>query len=71
MPEPRSPKHEEARNTLPDELQPIFEEFVDDYKYCASMRHGRPYISYIVLADMVRAGWRRNGQEGKTAPYRK
>lgn len=56
--EKRTEKHEEARNTLPDELKPIFEEFVADYKYAATMRCGRPYISYIVLADMVRAGWR-------------
>jgi len=65
MPESRSPKHEEARNSLPEELKPIFDEFVDDYKYCASLRHGRPYISYIVLADMVRAGWRRSEKPEK------
>jgi len=53
-----SPKQEEARNTLPEELKPIFDEFVADYKYHASLRHGAPYVSYIVLADMVRAGWR-------------
>jgi len=53
-----SKKQEEARNSLPDELRPIFDEFVSDYRYAATMRHGRPYISYIVLADMVRAGWR-------------
>jgi len=53
-----SEKQIEARNTLPDELKPIFDEFVSDYKYAATLRHGRPYISYIVLADMTRAGWR-------------
>ena len=58
MSEERTEKHEEARNTLPDELKPVFDEFVADYKYAASMRHGAPYVSYIVLADMVRAGWR-------------
>lgn len=55
----RSMKEEEARHTLPNELKPVFDDFVADYKYVATMRHGRPYISYIVLADMVRAGWRR------------
>jgi hypothetical protein len=62
MSEDRSEKHEEARNTLPDGLKPVFDEFAADYKYAASLRHGRPYISYIVLADMVRAGWRCSGQ---------
>lgn len=58
MTEKRTPKHEEAQNSLPDELKPVFDEFVADYKYAASMRHGAPYVSYIVLADMIRAGWR-------------
>lgn len=58
MPEKPSEKEIEARNSLPEELRPIFDDFVADYKYAATMRHGRPYISYIVLADMVRAGWR-------------
>jgi hypothetical protein len=58
MAEKPSEKQIEARNSLPDELKPIFDEFVADYKYAATMRHGRPYISYIVLADMIRAGWR-------------
>ncbi|MHC4111561.1 MAG: hypothetical protein ACYSWZ_06350 [Planctomycetota bacterium] len=58
MTEKPSEKQIEARDSLPDELKPIFDDFVSDYKYAATMRHGRPYISYIVLADIVRAGWR-------------
>jgi len=58
MAEKLSEKQIQARNSLPEELKPIFDEFVSDYKYAATMRHGRPYISYIVLADMIRAGWR-------------
>jgi len=58
MAEKPSEKQIEARNNLPEELKPVFDDFVADYKYAATMRHGRPYISYIVLADMVRAGWR-------------
>lgn len=53
-----SEKYLEARNSLPDELRSIFDDFASDYKYAATLRHGRPYISYIVLADMIRAGWR-------------
>ena len=58
MAEKPSEKQIEARNSLPEELKPVFDDFVADYKYAATVRHGRPYISYIVLADMVRAGWR-------------
>jgi hypothetical protein len=54
----RTRKEEEARNSLPDDLRPIFDDFVADYKFHGTKRHGKPYVSYIVLADMVRAGWR-------------
>ena len=54
----KSEKQLEARNSLPDELKPVFDEFVSHYKYAATIRHGRPYVSYVVIADMVRAGWR-------------
>jgi len=64
MSESPSPKQEEARNSLPEELRPIFDKFVDDYKYCATLRHDKPYISYIVLADMIKAGWRKPSRKG-------
>lgn len=35
-----SEKYIEALNTLDDELKPIFEEFVSDYRYAATARHG-------------------------------
>ena len=60
-----SEKYYEARETLPDEMKPIFDEFVSDYKYAATQRHGAPYVSYIVLADMVRAAWRPSGEPYK------
>ena len=65
MAEKPSEKQVEARNSLPEELKPVFDDFVADYKYVATMRHGRPYISYIVLADMVRAGWRLSAEPKK------
>ena len=59
MDEPkRSEKHEAARNTLPDELKPVFDDFVADYRFAATMHHGSPFVSYRVLAEMVKAGWR-------------
>lgn len=54
----RSEKHELARNSLPEELRPIFDEFVEDYKFAATVHHGSPFVSYVVLAEMVMAGWR-------------
>ena len=58
MREKRTEKYEQARELLPDELKPVFDDFVTDYKFYATKRHGAPYVSYIVLADMIRAGWR-------------
>ena len=58
MEQKQSEKQLEARNSLPDELKPVFDELISDYKYAATLRCGKPYVSYIVLADMVRAGWR-------------
>jgi len=55
-----SQKKKEARDSLPDELKPVFDDFVADYKYAATLRYGKPYISYLVLADMIKSGWRRS-----------
>jgi len=60
---PRTEKHEEARNTLPDELKPIFDELVEDYRFAVHLRYGKRFVSYIVLADLVKAGWRRSAEE--------
>ena len=56
--EKRSEKHEFARKSLPDDLKGVFDDFVDHYKFAATKHHGSPFVSYIVLAEMVRAGWR-------------
>ncbi len=58
MNEKRTEKHEHARNSLPEELKPIFDDFVGDYKFYATKRCGSPFVSDIILADMIRAGWR-------------
>lgn len=58
----RSAKHEEARSSLPDELKPVFDAFVDDYKFAGTIHHGSPFVSYIILAEMVKAGWRLTGE---------
>ena len=65
MTEKPSEKQIEARNSLPEELRPVFDDFVSDYKYAATLRYGRPYISYIVLADMIKAGWRPTAEPTK------
>ena len=68
MPEKPSERQTEARNSLPEELKPIFDDFVADYLYASTMRYGKPYISYAVLADMIRAGWRHSAEPIKEGP---
>lgn len=58
----RSEKYELARNSLPDELVSIFDKFVEDYKFAGTIHHGSPFVSYIILAEMVKAGWRPSGE---------
>jgi hypothetical protein len=62
MSEKRSEKYEQARNTLPPDLKQILDQFVEDYKFAGTVHHGSPYISYIILAEMVKAGWRSSGE---------
>ncbi len=45
-------------NNFADTHRLIFDQYVLDDQYAAIMHHGAPYVSYIVLADMIRAGWR-------------
>lgn len=59
----RSEKHEEARNTLPEELKPLFDDLVEDYRFAVHLRYGKRFVSYIVLADLIKAGWRRSAEE--------
>jgi hypothetical protein len=54
----RTEKHEAARTTLPEDLRPVFDQFVEDYKFAGTIHHGSPFVSYIILAEMVKAGWR-------------
>jgi hypothetical protein len=43
---------------LSDELKSVFDDLVADYRFAATKHHGSPFVSYIVLAEMVRLGWR-------------
>lgn len=58
----RSVKHEKARNSLPEELKPVFDELVGYYMCAATIHHRSPFVSHIILAEMVRAGWRQTGE---------
>lgn len=53
----------EPKASLPEELRGVCDKFVADFRHAATPRYGKPYVSYIVLADMVKAGWRCTAKE--------
>ncbi len=55
---PKSQKYISAKNTLPKNLQPIFEQLVDEYIFYTNKHYGGGYVAYKVLADLVKDGWR-------------
>src|SRR5690349_20838224 len=53
-----SSKHAEARDALDERLHPVFDALVQDYQFYASIHYASRFVSYLILADLVRAGWR-------------
>ena len=53
-----SVKYLEARESLPEELRPIYDPLVDEYLFHTGVSYGRGYVAYRVLAALVRDGWR-------------
>jgi hypothetical protein len=53
-----SEKYKEAEAILPEDLNPIFKRFVEEYEFLTMTHFGRGYVAYMVLADLVLAGWR-------------
>lgn len=56
--EKRTEIHENARNSLPDDLKAVFDDLVGDYRFAATKHHGSPFVSYKVLSEIIRMGWR-------------
>jgi hypothetical protein len=54
----KSEKYQAARDSLPQELQPIFHQLVEEYAFQTHVKYGKGYVAYAVLAELVRAGWR-------------
>ena len=57
---PKTEAYTVARNTLPDGVRQDYDTLVQWYSYLAKVHHGRPYVSYKILADLVREGWRQS-----------
>jgi hypothetical protein len=55
-------KRKEAEVTLPTELRQMFNALVEDYETAcqAHIKGGYVFRNYNILADLIRAGWRKN-----------
>jgi len=62
-----SPKisYQEIYDSLPEYLQIEFEHIVQDYRYASELHFGRKFVSYAILGDLIKAGWRRTAEEIK------
>ncbi|MBM4118684.1 hypothetical protein FJ251_13305 [bacterium] len=57
-PLPTTPAFREAREGLPEGLRNDFDSLVEMYRFYAFLHYERPFVSYKILADLVRNGWR-------------
>ncbi len=53
----KSEKYQKARESLPNELRPIFRQLVEEYAFHTHVKYGGGYVAYEILAELVRAGW--------------
>lgn len=65
---PKSPKFAAARESLSADLRPIYDDIVADYSWITTKRHGKSYVAYGVLAELVQMGWRRGQSAGSELP---
>jgi hypothetical protein len=55
---PKSQKYISAKNALPKNLHSIYEQLVDEYIFYTNKHYGNGYVSFQVLADLVKDGWK-------------
>lgn len=55
---PMSPQYLEEREKLPGDLREEFDALVKWYRYYSVLHYRQPFVSYKVLAGLIRSGWR-------------
>lgn len=50
---------EAARSSLPAELQPNFDQLVDEVANWSLNFYGTKFVSYAILSELVRDGWKK------------
>ena len=54
----KSEKYQAAGDSLPPELREVYRQLVEEYAFHTEVKYGRRYVTYEVLAQLVRSGWR-------------
>ena len=57
------PSGQEARASLPEELRPVFDQLVKEYRFQVLVVHNSRMYAPKVLAELVRVGWRPSAEE--------
>jgi hypothetical protein len=57
MPEPED--RDKVRATLHPLLRNTFDQLLEEYEVSAKIHTGEGSVNYNIIADLVRAGWRR------------
>jgi hypothetical protein len=58
----RKTKEKEEINALPPELIPIYNQLVAEYQFHCLKRYSVPFVNRVILADLVKDGWRPSHQ---------
>jgi len=66
LPLANSAQYRLEREALPPELRPAFEALVESYRFHAFVIYEKPFVSYRVLAALVRDGWRASTEPGSS-----
>jgi hypothetical protein len=53
-----NPKMIAERDSLPEAVREEFMKLVEAYRFHAMQIHAQPFVSYRVLAALIRDGWR-------------
>ena len=54
----RTDTYIKAEQSLPPELHPLLEQLVSEYRFASFKHHGQPFASPMVIAELIRMGWR-------------
>jgi hypothetical protein len=59
---PKRLNKQEARESLPEEARPMFDQLCEDTLLWSNYYYGTSLISYSIIKELVECGWRKTQQ---------